>query len=97
MVHIEDELTTFDALPAYWQKEEKIMRAYLDSLNGLRRWTNPLPTKPARYARLKIHYGSCSPMWSITAHSCRSEAAIILTTYHQSPGDLDMLYFFRLE
>ena len=41
------------------------------------------------------------PLWQLLLHMVnhsmqfRSEASILLTAYHQSPGDLDMLIFQR--
>lgn len=90
----EYDLATFEELQSRWRKEEEAMRAYLDSL------TETVLMQPQAYQTTRgVAYENT--LWQLLAHvfnhgtQCRSEAAVALTAYGQSPGDLDMLYFFR--
>jgi uncharacterized damage-inducible protein DinB len=89
-----DEFPTLDALRARWQDEERAMRAYLTAL------TNEALGQTVKYKTTKgIPFENV--LWQLLAHvvnhgtQFRSEAGIALTGYGQSPGDLDMLAFFR--
>ncbi len=91
----ENDLPTIAALVETWRKEETAMRAYLATL------TDSDMSKTIRYNSLKgIPYEE--PLWHILAHlvnhgtQTRSEAAVALTAYGQSPGDLDLILYFRL-
>jgi len=90
----ESELPTLEALRARWTEEERTMRGYLASLTD-------------EDLRAKLHYKNTkgvpfeNVLWHVLAHvvnhgtQFRGEAAIALTEYGRSPGDLDMLVFFR--
>ena len=90
----ESELPTLDALQARWGEEERKMRAYLASLtdDGLSAKLHYKTTKGVPFENV---------LWHVLVHvvnhgtQFRGEAAIALTEYGQSPGDLDMLAFFR--
>ncbi len=88
----EAEVATFDALLQRWQEEEASMRAYLDSLSD---------------AALgeRIHYtntkgvSAAVGLQHILAHVVnhgtqhRSETAIFLTEFGQSPGNIDLIFY----
>ena len=90
----ESELSTLDALQASWAEEERKMRGYLASLTdeGL---GSTLPYKTTKGVPFE------NVVWHLLVHvvnhgtQFRGEAAVALTEYGQSPGDLDMLAFFR--
>lgn len=90
----ETDLPTLDAVTERWRVEEQEMRAYLGNLldrdlNGLVRYTIP-----GGFARER-------PLWHCLLHLVnhgtqhRSEAAALLTSYDQSPGDLDFTVFLN--
>lgn len=85
---------TIDALAAGWQAEQAAMRQFLGSLdetrlNGAVAYRT---TKGKPYENI---------LWQLLAHmvnhgtQTRAEAALALTHYGQSPGDLDFLLFMR--
>ena len=90
----ETELQTLEAIRARWAEEEHLMRAYLASLDN-----------EALYATVQYKTTKGVPyegvVWRLLFHvvnhgtQFRSEAAVALTAYGQSPGDLDLLFFFR--
>lgn len=90
----ESEFASLEALRSRWQKEERAMRAYLDSLTdaALDQRIQYKTTKGVPHENL---------LWHLLAHvvnhgtQFRSEAAVALTVYGHSPGDLDLLKFFR--
>jgi len=88
------DLATFEELQSCWRKEEEAMRAYLERL------TDAALKQPKAY-QTTSGLPHKDTLWQLLAHvvnhgtQCRSEAAVALTAYGQSPGDLDMLYFFR--
>jgi len=90
----EADLPTFDALKERWQADERAMRAYLGSLgdqdlNGLVRYRIP-----GGIVRERV-------LWHCLLHVVnhgtqhRSEAAVLLTNYGQSPGGLDFTAFLN--
>jgi uncharacterized damage-inducible protein DinB len=90
----EADLPTLDALKERWQVEEQAMRVYLASLtdqdlNGLVRYVIP-----GGIVRQRV-------LWHCLLHLVnhgtqhRSEAAVLLTSYGQSPGDLDFTLFLN--
>jgi uncharacterized damage-inducible protein DinB len=90
----EQDFPTLDDLVQRWQTEERAMRAYLDSLQD---------ADLARTLSYRRVSGTAAEniLWQILAHVVnhgtqhRSEAAVILTRYGCSPGDVDMIWFFR--
>jgi len=90
----EDEFPTPDALRKRWDQEEIAMRSYLASL------TSDSLGQPMKYRNTKGVWFE-SLLWHVLAHvvnhgtQFRCEAGIALTEYGRSPGDLDMIAFFR--
>lgn len=90
----ESEFPSYTALVNRWQEEERAMWAYLHSLrdDDLVRPVHYRTTKGAPHENI---------LWHLLAHvvnhgtQFRAEAAVILTGYGHSPGDLDMLLFLR--
>jgi uncharacterized damage-inducible protein DinB len=87
-------LPTLHALKERWQVEEQEMRAYLGSLsdldlNGMVRYGIP-----DGIVRERV-------LWHCLLHVVnhgtqhRSEAAVLLTSYGQSPGELDFTLFLN--
>ena len=90
----ESDFPTVDVLRERWHDEEQKMRAYLSSLTdeALNRTVLYKTTKGVPYENV---------LWNLLAHvvnhgtQFRGEAGIALTAYGHSPGDLDLLLFFR--
>jgi uncharacterized damage-inducible protein DinB len=90
----ENEFATLELLRERWAAEETAMRSFLESLSDERL------AERIQYTTTKgVPFENV--LWHLLAHvvnhgtQFRSEAAIALTAYSQSPGDLDMLFFFR--
>jgi len=89
-----DEFATLADLQARWQTEETAMRSFLESLND-----SDL-TGVVKYrstsGRPQEHV-----LWQILVHlvnhgtQTRSEAAVLLTEYGHSPGDLELILYLR--
>lgn len=90
----EEDLPTLDAIQARWDEEEAEMRAYLDSLSdedvsGIVRYTTSSGIDRERV------------LWHVIFHIInhgmqhRSEAAVMLTDFGHSPGDIDYLDFLN--
>lgn len=85
---------TLAQLQAYWHTEEQAMRTRLSQLEDadLMRDVAYTTTSGKSYA---------TPLWQILVHLVnhstqhRSDAALLLTIMGHSPGDLDMIFFFR--
>jgi uncharacterized damage-inducible protein DinB len=87
----EDAFPTLAILQERWMIEQREMRAYLDTLteerlNGTIRYVIP----GARRERAVWHI-----LLDVIIHATqhRSEAAVLLTDYGQSPGDFDFTMF----
>jgi uncharacterized damage-inducible protein DinB len=90
----ETDFPTVDVLRERWRDEEQKMRIYLNSL------TDEALDRTVAYKTTKgVPHESV--LWNLLAHvvnhgtQFRAEAAVALTSYGQSPGDLDLLAFFR--
>ncbi len=89
----EDAIPTFDALQARWMTEQREMRAYIDAL------TDETLNSTIRYVIPGV--GREYVVWQILvdvilhATQHRSEAAVLLTGYGQSPGDFDYTLFLN--
>jgi uncharacterized damage-inducible protein DinB len=85
---------TVEPMVEYWLQEERQMQDFLKDLSV------------EDYSRV-VHYKNTkgisysNPLWQILLHlvnhgtQFRSEAAVILTMYGRSPGDLDYILFLR--
>ncbi len=90
----EKDFPTVDVLRERWMDEEQKMRAYLNSLSdeALNQTVRYTTTKGVPYENV---------LWNLLAHvvnhgtQFRGEAGVALTAYGRSPGDLDMLQYFR--
>lgn len=90
----EDDLPEFEALRLFWAGEEEAMRAGLAQL-----------TDEALGGRLAYLTTNGKPMeetlWQLLAHLVnhgtqhRAEAAVALTAFGHSPGDVDMIVYMR--
>jgi uncharacterized damage-inducible protein DinB len=89
-----DDYPTFAAVRDRWDKESAALRGYIASLTD-------------EDLSQTIHYSSTSgrpysdTLWHILVHLAnhgtqhRSEAAVLLTEYDHSPGDLDFILYLR--
>jgi uncharacterized damage-inducible protein DinB len=90
----EAEFPTLEVLRARWQAEEQAMRAYLAGINAA-----DLHGTVRYHSTKGIPYDQT--LWQILAHvvnhgtQSRAEAGIALLAFGQSPGDLDMILYFR--
>ncbi len=90
----ERDFPTLDSLLKRWREEEKLRQAYLATLQDgdLTGMVSYTTTEGMPYENM---------LWHLLVHLVnhgtqhRSEAAVVLTGYGHSPGDLDMLFFFR--
>jgi uncharacterized damage-inducible protein DinB len=88
------EYPTLEILRAHWLDEEGKMRLYLASLTDESIYT------PVHYVTTSgIPYSNV--LWNLLVHvvnhgtQSRAEAGLALASYGHSPGDLDMVLFFR--
>ena len=90
----EEDFPSAEALRERWLYEEQKMRAYLNSLSdeAFNQTVQYKTTKGVPFENV---------LWNLLAHvvnhgtQFRAEAGIALTAYGQSPGDLDLLLYFR--
>ena len=90
----ESDFPTIDVLRERWRDEEHKMRAYLNSL------TDEVLNQVMQYKTTKgVPYENV--LWHLLVHvvnhgtQFRAEAGIALTACGHSPGDLDLLLYFR--
>ena len=90
----ESDFPTLELLQICWQAEEQAMRAYLATL------TDAVLNETIHYKNTKgVPFQET--LWKILAHlvnhgtQTRAESAMALTAYGQSPGDLDLILYFR--
>ena len=90
----ESEFPTLEALQTRWAEEERKMRGYLAALtdDALRSKLSYKNTKGVPFENVLCHL-----LVHVVNHGTqfRAEAAVALTEYGQSPGDLDLLAFLR--
>ena len=90
----ESEFPSFELLHTHWVEEESMMRSFLASLTD-ERLNQRIQYKTTRGTSFD------NVLWHLLVHvvnhgtQFRSEAAVALTDYGHSPGDLDMLALFR--
>jgi len=89
----EDAIPTFAALRERWMTEQHEMRAYIDTLaeetlNGKIRYVIPNAVRELFVWQILLDV-----IFHATQH--RSEAAMLLTGYDQSPGDFDFTIFLN--
>ena len=90
----QEDFPDLESLARRWQEEENAMRSYLAGL------TDDDLTSIIRYARTEGAWFE-TPLWQILLHvinhgtQSRSEAAVLLTQFGHSPGDLDYMIFLR--
>jgi len=89
----EDTLPTFAALRERWMTEQREMRVYIDTLteetlNGMIRYVIPGVVRERQVWHILL---------DVILHAAqhRSEAAVLLTGYGQSPGDYDFTLFMH--
>ncbi len=86
------DMPTLDAIRERWVQEEQHMRAYLGGLSD---------ADLKNVVHLKDRHGNTHTyeLWGMLLHLLfhsmqhRSEAAVILTDFGYSPGDLDLIFF----
>ncbi len=90
----QDDFPDLESLARRWREEERTMRSYLaglkdEDLTSIVTYTRPGGTRFE------------TPLWQILLHvinhgtQSRSEAAVLLTQFGHSPGDLDYMLFLR--
>lgn len=90
----ENDFATLEALGARWQEEREAMRTYLQGLSD---------EALAAQIRYTTTTGVAheNTLWHLLVHvvnhgtQFRAEAAVALTSYWHSPGDLDFIAFLR--
>ncbi|GAC1427597.1 MAG: hypothetical protein NVSMB65_00370 [Chloroflexota bacterium] len=90
----ETDCPTLEALQQRWRDEERVMRAYLESLSdeALGQAVSYSTSKGVPFENI---------LWQLLVHvvnhgtQFRAEAGIVLTSYGHSPGDLDIIAFLR--
>ena len=91
---VEEQFPTFESMQTRWRAEEDAWQSYLKGLDdeALQRVVHYTNTKGVAFETI---------LWQILFHvvnhgtQFRSEAAVVLTSYHHSPGDLDYIAFVR--
>ena len=89
----EDALPTLAALQARWLTEQREMRAYIATLTEATLNSTIRYVIPGAVRELPVWLILLDVIIHATQH--RSEAAALLTSYGQSPGDYDMIMFLN--
>lgn len=90
----QDDFPDLESLARRWREEEEAMRTFLAGL------TDEDLTTTISYTRSGATWYE-TPLWQILLHvinhgtQSRSEAAVLLTQFDHSPGDLDYMIFLR--
>jgi len=90
----ENDLPTFETLRDRWEQEAQALREFIAGL------TDDDLNRPLHYRTTKGQ-PQTNVLWHLMAHVInhgtqhRSEAAMLLTHYECSPGDLDLIVFLR--
>jgi len=84
----EDAFPTFDMLQERWMIERQEMRAYLDALTEETLNSTIRYVIPGAIRERVVWHILVDLIFHATQH--RSEAAMLLTSYGQSPGDFDL-------
>lgn len=86
------ELIMLPDIRARWREEETALRAYVAQLTEAE-LTEPRPLRDQQGDT--IHETRWHMLMHLLLHSAqhRSEAALLLTRYNQSPGDLDFIFY----
>ena len=88
-----DDFPTFEALRARWTEEEKLLMAFVENV-----------TEERLNSKFSYKATDGTPheriLWHAMAHLVnhgtqhKTEAAAMLTDFGQSPGDIDMIFYF---
>jgi uncharacterized damage-inducible protein DinB len=92
----ESDFSTLEDLRQRWQTEERAMRGFLAGLDNddLQRVVHYHSTKGRPHQNI---------LWQLLVHLAnhgtqhRSEAAVVLTEFGASPGDLDFIVYLRIQ
>ena len=90
----EEEIPDAAALIARWQPEEQTTRGLLKALPE---GSLDIPKQVTDRSGKMHDWLLWQPLYQVLNHATqhRSEAAMLLTEYNQSPGDLDFIFFLR--
>ena len=92
---VEQDFTNLASLVQVWEEEMRAMLHYATSLD----LNLPVTVRYTNTRGVPME----NPLWQIVAHlvnhgtQFRSEAALLLSNWGSSPGDVDMIAFFRKE
>jgi uncharacterized damage-inducible protein DinB len=89
---IEEEIPDASALSVRWQGEQQTMRKLLA---GLPDGSLDIPKKITDRSGKSYEWLLWQPLFQVLNHGAqhRSEAAVLLTEFGQSPGDIDFIFF----